>query len=75
MKAQGVTFDTEIAKVALEGKNLAGCPAIPSQMFSVLAEENVNIDMIAAAATVIACIVSAAEMEKAVEALTSAFLP
>lgn len=75
VKAQGVTFDTEIAKVALGGKNLAGCPAIPSQMFSVLAEENINIDMIAAAATVIACIVSAAGMEKAVDALTSAFLP
>ena len=75
VKAQGVTFDTEVAKVALGGKNLAGCPAIPSQMFSVLAEENINIDMIAAAATVIACIVSAAGMEKAVDALTSAFLP
>lgn len=75
IKAQGVTFDTEIAKVALAGKNLGGCPSIPSRMFSVLAEENINIDMIAAADTVIACIVSAAEMEKASAALTAAFLP
>ncbi len=75
VKAQGVTFDTEIAKVAVEGENLAGCSSIPSQMFSVLAEENINIDMIAAAATVIACIVSASEMEKAAGALSAAFLP
>ena len=75
IKAQGVTFDTEIAKVALDGKNFGECPSIPSRMFSVLAAENINIDMIAAADTVIACIVSAAEMEKAAEALAAAFLP
>ncbi len=75
IKAQGVTFDTEIAKVALAGKDFGGCPSIPSRMFSVLAEENINIDMIAAADTVIACIVPAAEMEKAAAALSTAFLP
>ncbi|NLB83359.1 MAG: homoserine kinase [Synergistaceae bacterium] len=74
IKAQGVTFDTEIAKVALAGKSFGGCPSIPSRMFSVLAEENINIDMIAAADTVIACIVPAAEMEKATAALSAAFL-
>lgn len=72
--AQGVTFDTEVAKVALKGEHLAGCPEIPSQMFSVLAGCRINIDMIAAASTVIACIVAAGDLEGAVGALSQAFL-
>lgn len=74
LEAQGVTFDTEVAKVALKGEHLAGCPEIPSQMFSVLAGCRINIDMIAAASTVIACIVSAGDLEGAVGALSQAFL-
>lgn len=74
MGAQGVTFDTEVAKVALTGENLAGCPAIPSQMFSVLAGGRINIDMIAAASTVIACIVASGDLEEAISALSGAFL-
>jgi len=72
--AQGVTFDTEVAKVALKGDLIAGCPEIPSQMFSVLAGCRINIDMIAAASTVIASIVSSGDMEEAVSALSQAFL-
>ncbi len=74
MGAQGVTFDTEVAKVALTGENLAGCPEIPSQMFTVLAGGRINIDMIAAASTVIACIVASGDLEEAIEALSRAFL-
>ena len=72
--AQGVTFDSEVAKVALRGEHLAGCPGIPSQMFSVLAGCRINIDMIAAASTVIACIVAAGNLEGAERALSQAFL-
>ena len=74
MGAQGVTFDSEVAKVALKGERLAGCPEIPSQMFSVLAGCRINIDMIAAASTVIACIVAVNDLDGAVEALSQAFL-
>ena len=71
---KGVTFDSEVAKVALRGEHLAGCPGIPSQMFSVLAGCRINIDMIAAASTVIACIVAAGNLEGAERALSQAFL-
>ena len=43
-------------------------------MFSVLAGCRINIDMIAAASTVIACIVAAGDLEGAVGALSQAFL-
>ena len=72
--AQGVTFDAEVAKVALKGDLLSGCPEIPSQMFSVLAGCRINIDMIAAASTIIACIVASPDMEGAASALSQAFL-
>ncbi len=72
--AQGVTFDAEVAKVALKGDLLSGCPEIPSQMFSVLAGCRINIDMIAAASTIIACIVASPDMEGASSALSQAFL-
>jgi homoserine kinase len=72
--AQGVTFDSEVAKVALAGEGLGGRPEIPSQMFTVLAEGKVNIDMIAAASTELACIVASSDVEAAASALSRAFL-
>lgn len=72
--AQGVTFDSEVAKIALVGDRLAGQPEIPSQMFTVLAGGGINIDMIAAASTELACIVASSDVEAASAALSRAFL-
>ncbi len=74
VQSQGVTFDTDVAKVGLMGEHLAGCPSIPSQMFTVLASKEINIDMIAAASTVMACIVASRDMDKAASALSEVFL-
>lgn len=73
--SQGVTFDTEVAKITIKGERLAGRPEIPSQMFGLLASQGVNLDMIAAASTVIACIVASKDMDKAVQGLSEALLP
>ena len=72
--AQGVTFDSEVARVALVGDSLAGRPEIPARMFRVLAGGKINIDMIAAASTEIACIVSSSDIQSAASALSGAFL-
>lgn len=75
MGAQGVTFDTEIARVSVIGAGIANHPEIPSQMFSILAEEGVNIDMIVATSMAITCVVASPQTEKAVRALHDHFIP
>lgn len=72
--SQGVTFDTEVARVTLRGEGLAEHHDVPSKMFSLLADHGINLDMIAAASDIIACIVAAPEAERAVSALSEAFL-
>ena len=71
--AQGVAFDSEIARITLEGADIAGDPGIPGRMFSVLAGESVNIDMISSAEMNITCVVSSADSEKAARALERTF--
>jgi aspartate kinase len=73
--AQGVTFDTEIARVSVIGAGIANHPEIPSQMFSILAREGINLDMIAATSMAITCVVAAPKMEQAVRALHGHFIP
>ncbi|MDR1048565.1 MAG: ACT domain-containing protein [Synergistaceae bacterium] len=69
--AQGVSFNTEIARVSLTGENLDGMPA---KMFSALAAASVNIEMIVSNPLFITCVVAASEAEKATAALREAFL-
>jgi aspartate kinase len=73
--AQGVTYDTEIARVSVIGAGIANHPEIPSQMFSILAAEGINLDMIAATSMAITCVVAAPKMDQAVQALHGHFLP
>ncbi|MBL3593229.1 MAG: aspartate kinase [Synergistaceae bacterium] len=73
--AQGVTYDTEIARVSVIGAGIANHPEIPSQMFSILAAEGINLDMIAATSMAITCVVAAPKMDQAVQALHGHFVP
>jgi len=73
MGAQGVAFDAEIGKITLEGADVAGDPGIPARMFSVLAGESVNIDMISSTEMNITCVVSLIDSVRAVKALERAF--
>lgn len=72
--AQGVSFDTEIARVTIVGAGIANHPEIPPRMFNVLAEEGINIDMIASTALALTCIVSEPRAEDAVRALHEHFI-
>jgi aspartate kinase len=72
--AQGVAFDTEIGKISLIGAGLANHPEAPARMFSVLAGESVNIDMISSTSMAITCVVSSADVERAVAALHRSFI-
>lgn len=71
--AQGVTFDTEIARVSLIGSGIANHPDIPSKMFSVLAEKGINLEMIVASSVSITCVVDSSREQDAVNSLKDFF--
>lgn len=72
--AQGVSFNTEIARVSIVGAGIANHPDIPSRMFNILAEEGINIDMIASTALAVTCVVASPRAEDAVRALHEHFI-
>jgi len=72
--AQGVSFDTEISRVSIIGAGIANHPEIPAKMFEILAEEGVNIEMIASSSMAITVIVASNNAEKAVAALHNVFI-
>jgi aspartate kinase len=74
INAQGVSFSTEIARVALVGSNLDHAVDIPAKMFSALAEAKINIDMIVSNSYDITCVVAANAAETAAGALRARFL-
>ena len=74
LDAQGVSFDTEIARVAVVGDDLSGTPEVPSDMFAILAEKGINIEMIASTSNSVTCVVGAARADEAVKALSDHFL-
>ncbi|MDR2527702.1 MAG: ACT domain-containing protein [Synergistaceae bacterium] len=74
IEAQGVSFNTEIARVSLVGERLPGAVEVPAKMFSALAGAGVNIDMIVFDAYAITCVVAAGDAEKAAASLREKFL-
>lgn len=70
---KGVTANREIARVSLIGAQMKSHPGVAAQMFEVLADNEINIDMITTSAIRISCVVAEGDMEKAVLALHSAF--
>jgi aspartate kinase len=71
--AREVTHDTEIARVSLVGAGMKTNPGVAATMFEVLAAEGVNIEMISTSSIRISCVVRAREVERAVQALHTAF--
>ncbi len=70
---KGVTANRDIARVSLIGAQMKSHPGVAAQMFEVLADNQINIDMITTSAIRISCVVAEGDMEKAVLALHSAF--
>ncbi len=71
--ATGVVPDTKIARVSLVGAGMKSNPGVAATMFEVLAGEGVNIEMISTSAIRISCVVPEDDLERAVEALHTAF--
>ncbi|MGA0863421.1 MAG: aspartate kinase [Ilumatobacteraceae bacterium] len=71
--AQGVTHDSEIAKVSLVGAGMKTSPGIAAKMFRVLADNGINIHMISTSTIRVSVVVASADMELAVRSLHTAF--
>ena len=73
LEAQGVSIDTEIARVSVVGAGMRTNPGVAAKMFEVLADEGINIAMISTSAIRISCVVQKNRVEDAVKALHTAF--
>ncbi len=71
--ATKVTHDDDIAKVSLVGAGMKSSPGIAAKMFRVLADNDVNIQMISTSTIRVSIIIPANQMELAARALHTAF--
>jgi aspartate kinase len=71
--AQGVQFDDRIAKVSIIGVGMRSHSGVASRMFSVLAREGINIQMISTSEIAVSCVIEDKYAELAVRALHEAF--
>jgi len=71
--AAGIAQDDAIAKISLVGAGMKTSPGIAAKMFRVLADSDVNIEMISTSTIRISVVVAAVDLEKAARSLHSAF--
>lgn len=71
--AQGVSHETEIAKVSLVGAGMKTSPGVAAKMFRVLADNDINIHMISTSTIRVSVVIDSADMELAVRSLHTAF--
>ena len=74
VEAQGVSFNTEIARVSIIGEGIAGRPDIPARMFTTLGKAGVNIDMISSTDLFVTCVVESTRADDAARALREHFI-
>ena len=73
LKGRGVVIDRSVAKVSLVGIGMVSEPGVAGKMFHVLAENNINIEMISTSEIRISCIIRSRDVKKAVRALHEKF--
>ncbi|MBV9916692.1 MAG: ACT domain-containing protein, partial [Solirubrobacterales bacterium] len=63
----------EIGKVSIVGAGMRSHPGVAAKVFSTLAEEEINIEMISTSPIKISCVIRAEHVPEAVRALHQAF--
>jgi aspartate kinase len=71
--AEGVHHDPHIAKISLVGAGMKTHPGVAADMFDALAEAGINIGIISTSSIRISCIVPAADVDRAVQAVHERF--
>ena len=73
--AGGIVSDLDIAKVSLVGAGMKSHPGVAADMFEVLAEAGINIEIISTSSIRISCVIRASEIERAVQVVHERFRP
>jgi aspartate kinase len=73
IEARGLAYDPEIAKISLVGAGMRTHPGVAADMFDALAAAGINIGIISTSAVRISCVVPAAQVERAVQAVHECF--
>jgi aspartate kinase len=68
-----VVVNSAIAKVSIVGSGMVGQPGVAARMFAALAEQQINIQMIATSEIKISCLVDEADGVRALQAIHAAF--
>ncbi len=71
--AAGVNHNADIAKISLVGVGMKTSPGIAAKMFRVLADNDVNIEMISTSTIRISVVTAASDLERAARSLHTAF--
>ena len=71
--AEGVQIDPDVAKISVVGIGMRSHSGIAQKMFSVLAEQGTNIQMISTSEIKISCIIDECDAEKSLQAVHDAF--
>ncbi|WP_436796334.1 aspartate kinase [Actinospongicola halichondriae] len=66
-------YDHDIGRVSVVGAGMKSNPGVAAKMFQVLADNDINIEMISTSAIRISCVVQQSQVEDAVELLHTAF--
>jgi aspartate kinase len=72
-EAGGFRTDEAVGRVSLVGAGMKTHPGIAAKMFETLAVEGINIEMISTSTIRISCVVHEADVERAVQALHTAY--
>ena len=73
LKAQEVSADSHIAKLSVVGIGMRSHCGVAEKMFSALAQEGINIQMISTSEIKISCVIDEAQAERALKAVHKAF--
>jgi len=73
MGAKGLIYDEGVAKVSIVGVGMRSHSGVACEMFSALAEEKINIEMISTSEIKISCVIKEKDTEKAVRAIHKKF--
>lgn len=73
IKARGVTYNSDIAKVSIIGVGMKSHSGVAAKMFESLASKKINISMISTSEIKISCVIKKGHAEQAVKVLHKAF--
>jgi aspartate kinase len=73
IKNVSVEMDAGVAKVSIVGAGMQSHPGVAAKMFKILAEKDINIEMISTSPIRVSCVISKSKIKEAVKALHSGF--